>query len=76
MLKTYIDHLLPPTKCGVCYTIFRETIALMLKNCMLFAVLLHRLCYKISSTPCFVKCVFLTTVFTLKCSLFFCTLRI
>jgi hypothetical protein len=28
MLNTYIYRLLPPTCFGVCYTIFRETIAL------------------------------------------------
>jgi len=29
MLKTYIYHQLPPTFFGVCYTTFRETIALL-----------------------------------------------
>jgi len=29
MSNTYIYHQLPPTCLGVCYTIFRETIALL-----------------------------------------------
>jgi hypothetical protein len=37
MLNTYICHLLPATCFGVCYTIFRETIAL-------FAQELYALC--------------------------------
>ena len=61
MLNTHIYHHLPPTCFGVCYTIFRETIALLapkpyafcnvaylLQNHMLFAVLLT-----CSKTICF-----------------------
>jgi hypothetical protein len=40
MLKTYIYHQLSPTFFGVCYTIFREAIAYLLKSYTLFAVLL------------------------------------
>jgi len=43
MLNTYIYHQLPPTCFGVCYTIFSDTIALLLKNYVLFAMLLYRL---------------------------------
>jgi hypothetical protein len=31
MLNTYIYHQLPPTCIGVCYTIFRETIVLLIQ---------------------------------------------
>jgi hypothetical protein len=41
MFNTYIYHQLPATCFGVCYTIFRETIALMVKNYMRFAMLLQ-----------------------------------
>jgi len=40
MLSTYKYHLLPPTCWGVCYTIFRETIALFAQE--LYAFLLCR----------------------------------
>jgi len=41
MLNTYIYHQLPPMCFGVCYTIFSETIELLLKSYVLFAMLLH-----------------------------------
>ena len=43
MLNTYIYHQLPPKCFGVCYAIFRETIALIAQR-MFFAMLLRRLC--------------------------------
>ena len=46
MLKTYIYHQLYPTYFGVCYTIFRETIAFLSQKLHVFEILLHRLCYK------------------------------
>jgi len=36
MLNTYIYHKLPPTCFGVCYTIFRETIALLAQKLYAF----------------------------------------
>jgi len=47
MLNTYIYHLLPPTCLGVCYTTFRETIAL-------FAQKLYAFC-NIVTVGCVVK---------------------
>jgi hypothetical protein len=41
MLNTYIYHLLPSKYFSVCYTIFRETMAYLLTNSMLFAKLLR-----------------------------------
>jgi hypothetical protein len=47
MSNTYISHHLPPTCFGVCYTIFRETIALLtLKTIFFFHRCYCRLCYK------------------------------
>jgi len=40
MLNTCIHHHLSPTSFGVCYTVFRETIALFAQNYMRFAMLL------------------------------------
>jgi hypothetical protein len=50
MLNTYIYHLLPPTCFGVCYTFFRETIALLIQELYAFCnvvtqVLLHNIKY-------------------------------
>ena len=39
MLNTYIYQILPPTRFGVCYTIFRETIALFVQE-------LYAFCFK------------------------------
>ena len=36
MLNTYIYHQLPPTCFGVCYTLFRETIALVAQKLYAF----------------------------------------
>jgi hypothetical protein len=47
MLNTYIYHKVLLTCFGVCDTIVRETNAYLLKNCMIFAMLLHRLRCKI-----------------------------
>jgi len=41
MLNKYIDHQLPPTCFGVCYTIFRETITLLCQK-HFFAMLFLR----------------------------------
>jgi hypothetical protein len=38
LLNTYIYHPLPPTSFGVCYTVFRQTIALLAQNFTLFAM--------------------------------------
>jgi len=38
MINTYIFHQLPPTCFGVCYTIFRETIALLAQKLNVFAM--------------------------------------
>ena len=46
MLNKYIYPHLPPKCFGVCYTTFRETIALLAQNYMFFAMLLHKLCCK------------------------------
>jgi len=54
MLKTYIYHLIPSTCFGVCYTIFRETMAYLLTNSMLVATLLRAPEHSTFRGPCIV----------------------
>jgi len=37
MLNTFIYHLLPPTRCDVCYIIIRVTIALLVQELYAFS---------------------------------------
>ena len=46
MRNKCIYHQLPPAYFSVCYTTFRETIALLAQKLDDFAVLLHRFCCK------------------------------
>jgi len=46
MLNTYICHHLPPTCFGVCTPSSGRPLRYLFKNYMLFAMLLHRLCFK------------------------------
>jgi len=48
----------------------------LLKNYMIFAVLLHMLCYEMQSIPFCLKFTVLVTVFKAICSSFFCILKI
>ena len=54
MLNTYIYHLLPSTCFGVCYTIFRETIALFAQESLLLAMLLTAPKHLTFRGPCIV----------------------